>query len=72
MAPAGSNEELDAMAGDYKTIAEKYGKGLENQTAIITGSNTGRQLFAHESFTSEVFMIAQPTMFISANCRFGI
>lgn len=39
--PAGSKEELDKLAGDYKTIAEKYGSGLEKKIAIVTGSNTG-------------------------------
>ena len=44
--PAGSKEELDKLAGDYKTIASKYGEGLEGKVSIITGSNTGTSLEA--------------------------
>lgn len=42
--PAGSKEELDKLAGDYKSIAEKYGTGLQGKTAVVTGSNTGKQV----------------------------
>ena len=38
---AGSYEELNKLAGDYKGIAEKYGEGLQGKVAIVTGSNTG-------------------------------
>lgn len=42
--PAGSKEDLDKLAGDYKTIADKYGEGLKDKVAIVTGSNTGMEL----------------------------
>lgn len=44
---ADSNEELDKLAGDYKTIAAMFGDGLQGKVAIVTGSNTGKNMSVH-------------------------